>query len=186
MHEELVQRFTKEAEMEKRITLLALVIILLAMFAAGPAGAGKQYGRKGEPTIAEIAAGDENFSTLVAALTAADLVETFAGEKHYTVFAPTNAAFEMALGDLGITAEQLLADKEKLTAILLFHVAKGDKYAKGVLESGKVKMLDGNVAEVTTDEEGAYIAGAKIAKTDIKASNGVIHVIEYVMLPPME
>jgi uncharacterized surface protein with fasciclin (FAS1) repeats len=163
---------------------MLVVCVSLVLALAGTGFAQEKKGRAGEPTIAAIAAGDENFSTLVAALTAAGLVETFAGKDHYTVFAPTNAAFEKALGDLGITAEQLLADKEKLTAILLYHVAKGDKYAKGVLESGKVKMLDGNTAEVTTDEEGAYIAGCKIVKTDIKASNGVIHVIEYVMLPP--
>jgi uncharacterized surface protein with fasciclin (FAS1) repeats len=172
--------------MFKRATVTIVLVLLVAMLVTGPADAGKKKGRAGKPTIAEIAAGDENFSTLVAALSAADLVETFTGKEHYTVFAPTNAAFEKALGDLGITAEELLADKEKLTAILLFHVSKGDKYAKGVLESGKVKMLDGNVAEVTTDDEGAYIAGARIAKTDIEASNGVIHVIEYVMLPPMK
>ena len=170
--------------MKKRIAVSVVCLALVAMFAAGPASAEKKEGRADLPTIAAIAAGDENFSTLVAALTAAELVETFAGKEHYTVFAPASAAFERALGGRGITAEELLANKEKLTAILLYHVAKGDHYAKGVLKSGKVKMLDGNFAEVTTDDEGAYIAGAKIAKTDIKASNGVIHVIEYVMLPP--
>lgn len=170
--------------MNKRATVLFVCISLFLFAVSPPAGAQEEKGRKAEPTIAEIAAGDENFSTLVAALTAAELVETFAGKDHYTVFAPTNAAFTKALGDLGLTAEELLGNKEMLTAILLFHVAKGDKYAKGVVSSGKLKMLDGNFAEVTTDDDGAYIAGCKIAKTDIKASNGVIHVIEYVMLPP--
>ena len=175
--------------MNKRATVLILCLsmVLMASVSAGAQEEAKEKkGRAMEKTIAEIVSAGEDFSTLLAALSAAELVETFSGKDHYTVFAPTNAAFDKALGDLGMTAEELLADKDLLTAILLFHVAKGDRYAKGVLEAGKVKMLDGNVAAVTQDDEGAYIEGCMISKTDIKASNGVIHVIEYVMIPPEE
>lgn len=179
--------------MPRRFSVIIPCVAFLLVFAVALTGAQDEKKQKKmkkehmeQQTIAEIAAGNESFSTLVAALEAAGLVETFQGKEHYTVFAPTNEAFARALEDLGMTAEELLGNKDLLTSILLYHVAKGDRYAKAVLSAGKLKMLDGNFAEVTTDEEGAYIDGCMIVKTDIKASNGVVHVIDYVMLPPEE
>ncbi len=136
------------------------------------------------PSIAEIAAGDENFSTLVAALSAAGLVETFAGEGEFTVFAPTNAAFEAAFAALGISAEDLLADTELLTSILTYHVVEGKLMAADVLEQNLLFTLNGAPALVYASDEGAFIQGAPISATDIEASNGVIHVIDAVILPP--
>ena len=131
-------------------------------------------------SIAAIAAGNPDFSTLVAALDAAGLVETLDGEGPFTVFAPTNAAFA-ALPDG--TVEDLLNDIPALTRILLFHVV-GEKLAAGdVVAASSVEMLEGSVADIVVDDAGVRIAGVNISVTDIPAANGVIHVIDAVMIP---
>jgi uncharacterized surface protein with fasciclin (FAS1) repeats len=146
-------------------------------------------GRAALPTIAGIAVSNQDFSTLVAALSKAGLVDTFSGSQQYTVFAPTNAAFDAAAaallgpGKTGIDLVNALP-VEKLTQVLVYHVAQGDRRAQGVISSGQVKMLDGNVAPITSANGKYYIAGAEILATDIVASNGIIHVIGFVMVPP--
>lgn len=131
-------------------------------------------------SIAEIAAGDAQFSTLVAALDAADLVDTLAGPGPFTVFAPTDAAFaKLPPG----TVDALLQDIPALTDILLYHVSGEKLPAADVLGMSNVATLQGSDAAVTMDADGAYIAGAKIEITDIPAANGVIHVIDTVMIP---
>ena len=152
------------------------------------------------PSIAEtvIAAseGEEpEFTILLAAVLAADpaVVETLSDPaQDLTVFAPTDAAFEAALEALGLTAEELLAN-EGLTGILLYHVMSGEVLAEDVvalLEENdgmiEVEMLDGNMATVEAVEDGITIAGANIVATDIMTANGVIHVIDAVILPPTE
>ena len=164
----------------KRAAICVLVFAVVAA-ATTPVLAGKE-----QQSIAAIAGGNPDFSTLVLALQTAGLVETLDGKEQYTVFAPTNAAFEKALGDLGITAEELLADTALLKSILLYHVTRGSHKAKNVLAMKKIKMLDGNFTMPEKKEEGAFIGGAKITDVDIMASNGVIHVIDYVLLPPKE
>jgi transforming growth factor-beta-induced protein len=139
-----------------------------------------------DASIVDIAAQNEGFSTLVAAAQAAGLVDTLAGEGPYTVFAPTNDAFEAALSDLGISAADLLADTDLLTAVLLYHVAPGEYFAGDVLAEGSLTMADGNTAEVAIEDGMVTIDGAPISNADINVSNGVIHVIDYVMLPPAE
>jgi uncharacterized surface protein with fasciclin (FAS1) repeats len=147
-------------------------------------------GRAALPTIAGTAvAAAPEFTTLVAALSKAGLVETFAGSQQYTVFAPTNAAFDAAAAALlgaGSTGMDLVnaLSVEKLTQVLVYHVAQGDRRAQGVISSGQVKMLDGNFAPITSAGGKFYIAGAEILATDIIASNGIIHVIGFVMVPP--
>jgi uncharacterized surface protein with fasciclin (FAS1) repeats len=160
--------------------------------ATGSSSDAAKGGRAALPTIVGIATAPENigtFSTLVAALQKAGLVDTFNGSRQFTVFAPTNAAFDAAAVALigpGKTGPDLVAalDVASLTAVLKYHVAQGDRTAQAVLSSGQVRMLDGNFAPVTVANGEAFIAGAKILKTDITASNGIIHVIGGVMLPP--
>jgi len=152
------------------------------------------------PTIAEavIAASEAEepeFSILLAAVVAADeaVVETLSDpSQDLTVFAPTDAAFAAALEALGVTAEELLAS-EGLTGILLYHVFDGAVYAEDVvalLEENdgmiEIEMLDGNMATVEAVEDGITIAGANIVITDIETANGVIHVIDAVILPSTE
>ena len=132
----------------------------------------------------DILRANSGWSTLVAAIEAAGLEDALAGSTKLTLFGPTNEAFEAALGALGITAAQLLADTETLTAVLLYHVAAGELLAANVVAADRIKMLDGNYADVMLKDGGAYIENAQITRTDIRVSNGVIHVIDAVILPP--
>jgi len=146
-------------------------------------------GRAALPTIAEAAMANPAFSTLVAALKKAGLVDTFDGSRQYTVFAPTNEAFDDAAAALlgpGKTGMDLVEalPADRLTQVLVYHVAQGDRRAQGVISSGQVKMLDGNFAPVTSADGKFYIAGVEILATDIIVRNGVIHVLGFVMLPP--
>lgn len=131
--------------------------------------------------IVDIAAGNEDFSTLVAAVKAADLVKTLKGSGPFTVFAPTNAAFAALPAG---TVESLLKpeNKAKLTAILTYHVVAGKVMAADV-KAGEVATVQGNKATIKVEAGTVTIDGAKVTKTDIVGSNGVIHVIDKVILP---
>jgi uncharacterized surface protein with fasciclin (FAS1) repeats len=123
-----------------------------------------------------VSAGD--FTTLAAALERAGLVETLKGKGPFTVFAPTDAAFaKVPKKDL----EALLADKSKLAAVLTYHVVPGRVMAKDV-QAGKVKTVQGSDLTVSTSA-GVQVDGANVTKADIVADNGVIHVIDSVVLP---
>jgi len=144
-------------------------------------------GRAALPTIAGTAVA-EGFDTLVYALGKAGLVETFQGAQQYTVFAPTDEAFLAVAKEKGFSSGEELVDflyaNDLLTPVLLYHVAQGDRRAQGVVSSGQIKMLDGNWAAISVSSQGASIDGAPIVSTDLIASNGIIHVIGGVMLPP--
>lgn len=134
-----------------------------------------------DQSIVDIPVGDEQFSILVQALQKAELVETLKGEGPFTVFAPTNAAFEALLKELDITAEELLA-REDLKDILLYHVVAG-KVMSTDLEDGMMpKTVQGSTLKVDLSN-GVMINDSSVAKADIEASNGVIHVIDKVLLP---
>ncbi len=141
-----------------------------------------------EPTmdIVETASAAGDFTTLVAAVEAAGLVETLQGEGPYTVFAPTDEAFAAALEDLGLTAEELLADTETLTSILTYHVVEGEVPAADVvtLDGEEVPTVNGATVEIGVDGETVTVNDATVVATDIFATNGVIHVIDGVLLPP--
>lgn len=127
--------------------------------------------------IVTIAAGNKDFSTLVAAVKAAGLVEALKADGPITVFAPTNAAFEK-LGKEKVAA--VLADKELLTKILKAHVVEGKVMAA---DAAKLDGKKVNGFTVTADGSGVKIGDAKVIKADIVASNGVIHVIDTVLVP---
>lgn len=130
-----------------------------------------------------VAAGD--FTTLAAALEAAGLVDTLKGEGPFTVFAPTDAAFEAALADLGLTAEELLADSETLTSILTYHVVPGEVPAAEVvtLDGQDVETVNGETVAIAIDGETVMVNDANVVQPDVLASNGVIHIIDSVLLP---
>jgi len=132
-------------------------------------------------TIVEIAVGDGRFGTLVAALEAADLVETLAGEGPFTVFAPTDDAFA-ALPEG--TVEALLEDIPALTDILLYHVVAGNVKASDVVTLESAETLQGGSLTITVEGDVVRINGAQVVIADIEASNGTIHVIDAVLLPP--
>lgn len=140
-------------------------------------------------TVVDIATGDENFSTLVAALDAAGLVETLQGEGPFTVFAPTNEAFDALLSELGVSAEELLA-REDLADILTYHVVPDELLAEDVLAAveaaggvAEVETVNGATISVTVDGENVMINDATVTMTDLEAGNGVVHVIDAVLLP---
>ena len=132
-------------------------------------------------TIVEVAQGNDDFSTLVAAIVAAGLGDALSGEGPFTVFAPTNAAFE-ALPE-GLLEKLLLPEnKDVLTSILTYHVVSGKVMAADVT-AGDVATLEGSTIAITTDG-GVMINDATVTATDVEASNGVIHVIDQVIVPP--
>lgn len=131
--------------------------------------------------IVEVASGNKDFSTLVTAVKAAGLVETLSGKGPFTVFAPTDAAFaKLPKG----TVEDLLKaeNKAKLTDILTYHVVAAQVMSKDV-KAGKVKMVNGKEATVTVTGGKVKIDDANVTAVDVAASNGVIHVIDSVILP---
>jgi uncharacterized surface protein with fasciclin (FAS1) repeats len=137
-------------------------------------------------TIVDVAVGAGDFTVLVEAVKAAGLADTLSGPGPLTVFAPTDEAFASALTTLGITKEALFADKAKLTKILTYHVVSGKVMAADVLTmDGKdVPTVAGPPVKVKIDGSTVMINDAKVTKADIEASNGVIHVIDKVLLPP--
>jgi uncharacterized surface protein with fasciclin (FAS1) repeats len=129
--------------------------------------------------IVETAISAGQFKTLVTALQEADLVDTLKGDGPFTVFAPTDAAFaKLPAGAL----DALLQDKSKLSAVLTYHVVPGKVMAAQV-KPGQVKTVQGQSLNVSTKDGTVMVDNAKVTKTDIGASNGVIHVIDTVILP---
>ena len=143
----------------------------------------KTKDKKQDADIVDTAASIDDFSTLVAAVKAAGLVDALKGEGPFTVFAPTNEAFEKLPEG---TVEDLLKEenKEKLTNILLYHVVPGKVLAKDVVkvESADTLLKDESV-KVKVKEDKVFIDKAEVIKTDVETSNGVIHVIDSVLLP---
>jgi len=137
-----------------------------------------------EPNIVELAASNPNFSTLVAAVQAAGLVETLSGPGPFTVFAPSNDAFDSFLEDNNLTANQLLASDD-LGEILAYHVLGAAVPASSV-SAGKVETVSGDPFYVSAAPNGdLWINGnTKIVATDVTASNGIIHVLDYVITAP--
>lgn len=147
-------------------TLIATVLALSAAFTVQA------------KDIVETAVAAGNFKTLATALTAAGLVDTLKGKGPFTVFAPTDAAFaKIPKADL----DALLKDKAKLSAVLTYHVVPGKVMAADV-KAGKVKTVQGSELTVTT-AGGVMVDQAKVTTTDIVADNGVIHVIDSVIMP---
>jgi uncharacterized surface protein with fasciclin (FAS1) repeats len=129
--------------------------------------------------IVDTAVAAGQFNTLAAALDKAGLVSTLKGKGPFTVFAPTDAAFaKVPKADL----DALLADKAKLTAVLTYHVVAGNVMAKDV-KPGKVKTVQGSELMLATSDGGVTVDGAHVVKADIVADNGVIHVIDSVVMP---
>lgn len=145
-----------------------LALVAGSLFAAGASAA----------DIVDTAVSAGQFKTLAAALTEAGLVDTLKGPGPFTVFAPTDAAFaKIPKADL----DALLKDKAKLTAVLTYHVVPGAVMSKDV-KAGMVKTVQGSNLNVTTDG-GVKVNNAKVTSVDIVADNGVIHVIDTVVMP---
>lgn len=134
-----------------------------------------------QPNIVEVAASVDRFSTLVAAVEAAGLADALQGDGPFTVFAPNNDAFAKIPAD---TLNALLNDPDALAEILLYHVSPGALTADDVLARNRLRTLQGQFTDIEVNDAGAFINDAQIIATDILASNGVIHEIDTVILPP--
>lgn len=153
------------------------VTLLLAAFLAMPAMA-DHHGMKKD--IVDTAKDAGSFSTLITALEAAGLVETLQGEGPFTVFAPTDEAFAAIPED---QLNALLADREQLTAVLTYHVVSGKVMAADVVELDSATTVQGSDVDITVSDGSVKVDDANVVTTDIEASNGVIHVIDAVILP---
>ncbi len=133
-------------------------------------------------TVVDIAVGSADHTTLVAAVKAAGLVETLSGAGPFTVFAPTNAAFEKLPKG---TVESLLTPEKKadLTGILTYHVVAGSVKAADLTDGQMVKTINGKELKVTIKDGKVMIGGANVTAADLVAGNGVVHVIDAVLLP---
>ena len=163
-------------------TLSRLLVLSAALGLATAAVAGThEMAATSEKDIVDTAVSAGSFGTLVTAVQAADLVDTLKGAGPYTVFAPTDAAFAKIPSD---QLQALLDDKEKLTAVLTYHVVPGKVMAAEVIELSKAKTVEGQMLTIDTSD-GVRVDDAKVEQTDIVASNGVIHVIDTVLMPEL-
>ena len=158
----------------KKFSAFVTAFAVAALIAAAPA-------RAAEKDIVDTAVAAGQFKTLAAALQAAGLVDTLKGAGPFTVFAPTDEAFaKIPKADL----DALLKDKAKLTKVLTYHVVPGKVMAADVVKLKEAKTVEGSMVKIDTTS-GVKVDNAKVVKTDIAASNGVIHVIDTVIMPKM-
>ncbi|MEG3759199.1 fasciclin domain-containing protein [Pseudoalteromonas carrageenovora] len=164
--------------MFKKIT--TALLFTTASFGFNTAVYADHHGMKKD--VVEVAVENGSFTTLVAAVKAAGLVETLQGTGPFTIFAPTDAAFSKLPEG---TVEMLLKpeNKDKLTAVLTYHVVSAKVMAADVMKVDSAKTLQGQSVMVKADSMGVMINDAKVVKADVKASNGVIHVIDTVLMP---
>jgi len=163
----------------QRKNLVSLVLALVLVFTFSSLASAQ------EGDIVDTAAANEDFSTLVAAVQAAGLVEALKGEGPFTVFAPVNSAFEPLAADG--TLDALLADPTgDLTQILLYHVVPGKVMSTDLSDGLEAETLQGAPVTFTISDSGAMVNDANIVAADIEVANGVIHVIDSVIVPPAE
>jgi len=169
--------FKKVAKLMPIMLIVALTVINAAVAsAAAPV-------EQSDKTIVDIAVEDGRFTTLVTALQAADLVDTLSGEGPFTVFAPTDDAFAKLPDG---TLESLLADTPALTDVLLYHVVNGNVMAADVVTLNSADTVLGESVDITVDGDVVKVNDSQVIITDIEGSNGVIHVIDTVLLPPAD
>ena len=162
-----------------RLTSIALACAALALplgtLAAGAPAAMSQQ------NIVQVAASNPQFSTLVSLVKNAGLVKALSAQAKLTVFAPTNAAFAAVPK---ATLAKLAANRSLLIKVLEYHVVKGQVLAAQVVKLRSAKTLEGSSVKITVKGGNVYVNKAKVIKTDVRASNGVIHVINSVLIPP--
>lgn len=167
--------------------LLSSALLTLALTGASLAHCGDCSGGTSshgdQATIVTVASQAGKFETLLTAAQAAGLLDTLNGEGPLTIFAPTDEAFaKLPAG----TVEALLADKDKLKEVLLYHVVPGNLKAADVVTRGSLQSAQGSSIILTVDNGKVLVNGAQVVSTDIEASNGTIHIIDAVILPPAE
>lgn len=163
------------------LNALTSLVLATSLVFAGPADQ-PETNPKSDENIVEVAMAAGSFNTLVAAVKAAGLAETLSGPGPFTVFAPTDEAFaQIPEADLNA----LLADKEALTAVLTYHVVSGAVRSADVVKLSSAETVNGQSVRIKTMDGKVMIDGATVVSADIEASNGIIHVIDKVILPQM-
>jgi uncharacterized surface protein with fasciclin (FAS1) repeats len=175
--------------MAKKLWLILSLVVMMSLATAGMAFAAPNVQ---QPTIVGVAlavnAESGEFSTLIAALSCTGLVPALDGKGQYTVFAPTDAAF----ANLGLNKDNVCSalPKDTLTSVLLYHVAPGERFSGDVVSSERIRTLSKGFLFPVLMDGSAYIrdgssatSDAKIVAVDIEATNGVIHVIDHILLP---
>ena len=160
------------------IARIATLMVLALSLWAGPAQA------QDDEDIVGVAIGAGTFNTLVAAVQAAELVDVLKGEGPFTVFAPTDEAFA-ALPEGTVESLLLPENKELLISILLYHVVSGSVLAADVVGLDSAATLNGASINISVSDSGVLINNANVVQADVAASNGVIHIIDAVLLPPI-
>ena len=163
------------------LNALTSLVLATSLVLYGP-GEKPETTSQNDENIVEVAIAAGSFNTLVAAVKAAGLVETLSGPGPFTVFAPTDEAFaQIPEADLNA----LLADKEALTAVLTYHVVTGAVRSTDVVKLSSAEPVNGQSVTIKTMDGKVMIDGATVVSADIEASNGIIHVIDKVILPQM-
>lgn len=162
----------------KRIIAVIVAVAAIALVAVPVGTAATGAPRK---NIVQTAASAPQFSTLVKLVKSAGLAGALSGRQKLTVFAPTNAAFKKVPKQ---TLNTLAHNKKLLKAVLLYHVVKGEVLAKQVVKRHSVKTLNGAKLTIHVRKRGVFVNQARVIKADVLASNGVIHVINSVLIPP--
>jgi uncharacterized surface protein with fasciclin (FAS1) repeats len=159
-----------------------LIGLPLALLIAATGFAGPKLASNSQPDIVDTAVAAGSFNTLAAALQAADLVDALKGDGPFTVFAPTDEAFSKLPEG---TVENLLKpeNKDQLIAILTYHVVSGELGSSDVVGADSATTLQGQSLDFATDADGVTVNEARVLQADVGASNGVIHVIDSVLLP---
>jgi uncharacterized surface protein with fasciclin (FAS1) repeats len=163
-----------------RLTTAALLATAVAVVAAG-ALAATSSPRRAQLNVVQTAVAAGQFKTLVSLVKQAGLAKTLSGTGRFTVFAPTDAAFAKVPK---ATLKQLAADKAKLRAVLLYHVVSGRLTAAKVTKLRSARTLNGAAVRIRVSGGMVYVNGARVVKPNVSASNGVIHVINRVLIPP--
>lgn len=166
--------------MQRNSGILKAAAVVGVMALSGAAFAGSHSRAEKGMDIVDTAVKAGTFTTLVKAVKAAGLVDTLKGEGPFTVFAPTDEAFASLPAG---TLDALLEDKEKLAAVLTYHVVPGRLMASEVVGMSKAKTVQGQSLSIGKSGTKVMVDGAGVVKTDIVASNGIIHVIDKVVLP---
>jgi uncharacterized surface protein with fasciclin (FAS1) repeats len=167
----------------RRGTAALVAGLAAAALAAAPASARPDTtaaAAAAKPNIVETAVAAGNFTTLVSLVKQAGLAETLSGAGPYTVFAPTDAAFKKVPKK---TLKALGKDKAKLKAVLLYHVASGRLAAKRVVKRSSIKTLNGKRVKIRVRGRNVFVNRSKVVTADVRASNGIIHVINRVLIP---
>ena len=169
----------------KTLNILAMALAAAVLVAMAPFTDNTTSDEHNHHNIVEVASETDNLSTLVAAVQAAELVETLSGEGPFTVFAPTNEAFE-ALPDG--TLESLLEpeNRDMLVDILTYHVVSGEVMSGDLSDGMMPETVQGSQISVSISDGNVSINDANVVAADVEASNGVVHVIDSVIMPPEE